>query len=312
VSDNELGLFLRLRREAVTPARAGLPAGPRRRTPGLRRAELATLAGVSVEYVTRLEQGRDRRPSAQVLSALADVLLLTPGERVHLHRLAKGAEAGFTCRGGAGPNRVVRPTVRALLERMEPVPAVVVNRLSEILACTDGYRRLAEPLGLLDGGPLEDGRLDGGPLEGGRMNGGPLEGSRLDGGRPSLARFVFTDPRAHTVYPDWDTVADEQVAALKQGPGQADAHVGALMDELTVSCGTPFTDRLRTLPGLPRANGVVRMVHPRVGEVRLAYETLGLPADDDQQLVVHLPADDASGAALDRLTGRRPGALRAV
>ncbi|GAB7106980.1 helix-turn-helix transcriptional regulator [Streptomyces phaeofaciens JCM 4814] len=282
MSDNELGLFLRLRREAVTPAEVGLPTGPRRRTPGLRRAELATLAGVSVEYVTRLEQGRDRRPSAQVLAALADALLLSPGERVHLHRLVKGADPGFSCRGGAGPNRSVRPTVRALLEGLEPAPAVLVNRLSEILACTDGYRRLAEPLGL------------------------------LDGARPSLARFVFTDPRARSVYPDWNTVADEQVAALKQGPGQADVHVGALMDELTVSSGEPFAGRLRTLPGLPRANGVVRMVHPEAGEMRLAYETLDLPTDDDQQLVVHLPADDASAAVLDRLTGRRPGALRAV
>ncbi|MGW2824722.1 MmyB family transcriptional regulator [Streptomyces sp. NPDC001443] len=112
--------------------------------------------------------------------------------------------------------------------------------------------------------------------------------------------------------PDWDTVADEQAVALKQGPGRTDTQVGTLMDELTVSCGKPFADRLRTLPGLPRANGVVRMVHPQVGEVRLAYEALGLPADDDQHIVVHLAADGASAAALDRLTGRRPGALRAV
>ncbi|MFK0171026.1 helix-turn-helix domain-containing protein [Streptomyces sp. NPDC090306] len=282
MSTNELGLFLRLRREAVTPAEAGLPTGPRRRTPGLRRAELATLAGVSVEYVTRLEQGRDRRPSAPVLAALADALRLTPSERVHLHRLAKGADPGFSCQGGAGPNRAVRQTVRALLEQLEPAPAVVLNRLSEILACTDGYRRLAEPLGL------------------------------LDGVRPSLARFVFTNPRARAVYPDWDAVADEQVAALKQGPGSTDAHVGALMAELTVFCGESFAGRLVTVPGLPRPNGVVRMVHPEAGEVRLAYETLGLPADDDQQVVVHLPADHASAAALDLLAGRRPGALRAV
>ncbi|MFI6688272.1 helix-turn-helix domain-containing protein [Streptomyces sp. NPDC050485] len=285
MSDNELGLFLRLRREAVTPAEAGLPAGPRRRTPGLRRAELATLAGVSVEYVTRLEQGRDRRPSTQVLSALADALRLTAGERVHLHRLAKGADAGFSCTGGAGPNRVVRPAVQALLDRLEPASAVVMNRLSEILACTDGYRRLAGPVGVLDGG---------------------------DGSPPNLARFVFTDPRARTAYPDWERVADEQVAALKQGPGQADAHVGALMDELTVTCGAEFTRRLDMLPGLPRASAVLRMAHPEAGELRLAYETLELPADDDQRLIVHLPADEATAAALDRLTGRRPGALRAV
>ncbi|WP_055589010.1 helix-turn-helix domain-containing protein [Streptacidiphilus griseoplanus] len=282
MGDNELGLFLRLRREGVTPAEVGLPAGPRRRTPGLRRAELATLAGVSVEYVTRLEQGRDRRPSPQVLSALADALRLTTRERVHLHRLVKGADPGFSCRGGAGPNRVVRPTVRALLDRLEPTPAVLVNRLSEILACTDGYRRLVEPVGL------------------------------LDGVRPNLARYVFTDPRARTAYPDWDRVADDQVAALKQGPGQSDTQVGELMDELTVSCGAEFAGRLETLPGLPKTNTVLRLVHPELGELRLASERLELSADDDQRLLVHLPADEATAAALDRLSGRRPGALRAV
>ncbi|MFI1357779.1 helix-turn-helix domain-containing protein [Streptomyces sp. NPDC020898] len=282
MSDNELGLFLRLRREAVTPADVGLPTGPRRRTPGLRRAELATVAGVSVEYVTRLEQGRDRRPSAPVLSALADVLRLSPSERVHLHRLAKGADPGFSCMGGAGPNRVVRPAVRAVLDRLEPAPAVLLNRLCEILTCTDAYRRLAGPIGL------------------------------LDGSRPNLARFVFTDPRARTAYPDWNRVADEQVAWLKAGPGCSDVHVAALVDELTVSSGAEFAGRLEALPGLPKASDVTRMAHPEVGELRLAYETLELPADDDQRIVVHLPADSATTAALDRLAGRHPGSLRAV
>jgi transcriptional regulator with XRE-family HTH domain len=282
VSDNELGLFLRTRREAVTPADVGLPAGPRRRTPGLRRSELATLAGVSVEYVTRLEQGRDRRPSPPVLSALADALRLSAAERVHLHRLTKSADAGFNCMGGAVPARDVRPTVRALLERLEPAPAVLVNRLSELLAWTEGYERLVGPLGMLDGTP------------------------------PNAARFVLTDDRARAAYPDWERVADEQVASLKQGPFRADPYVAALADELTVTVGTVFTDRVERLPGLPRASGVTRVVHPEAGELRLAYETLELPADDDQRLLVHVPADAASAAALDALTGLRPGALRAV
>ncbi|GLW69616.1 transcriptional regulator [Kitasatospora phosalacinea] len=282
MSDNELGLFLRTRREAVTPAEVGLPAGPRRRTPGLRRAELATLAGVSVEYVTRLEQGRDRHPSVPVLSALADALRLTTAERVHLHRLSKGLGGQFTCTGGAAPNRSVRPTVRALLEHLEPAPALVLNRLGEVLACTAAYRRLAEPLGL------------------------------LDGPRPNLARYVLTDPRARTAYPDWSRVADQQVAALKQGPGRSDAQVAALMDELALAAGAEFTDRLANLPGLPDATGTERLHHPEAGELRLSYETLQLPADDDQRLLVHLPADPATAAALDRLTGRHPGALRAV
>ncbi|MGI5398887.1 helix-turn-helix domain-containing protein [Streptomyces sp. CA-135486] len=282
MSDNELGIFLRTRREAITPARAGLPAGPRRRTPGLRRTEVATLAGVSVEYVTRLEQGRDRRPSVQVLSALAEALRLTPSERIHLHRLTKAADGGFTCMGGASPNRTVRPTVQALLERLEPTPAVLLNRLGELLAWTEAYDRLAGPVGLLDGTP------------------------------PNLVRFVFTDDRARTAYPDWDRIADEQVAAIKQGPFRADPHVAVLADELTVTAGSDFAGRVERIPGLPESRGIERLVHPEAGELRLAYETLELPADDDQRLMVHLPADDATSAALDRLAGRRPGLLRAL
>ncbi|WP_351222837.1 helix-turn-helix transcriptional regulator [Streptomyces sp. NPDC002133] len=282
MSDNELGLFLRSRREAVTPAEVGLPTGSRRRTPGLRRAELATLAGVSVEYVTRLEQGRDRRPSPPVLSALADALRLAPNERIHMHRLTKAADGGFSCMGGAMPVRTVRPTVRALLERLEPTPAVLLNRLGEILARTGAYEQLMAPIGLLDGDP------------------------------PNLARYVFTDARARTAFPDWDLVADEQVAALKHGPFRADPHIAALADELTVTAGTAFAGRVTSVPGLPKAGGIMRLLHPEAGELRLAYETLDLPADDDQRLLVHLPADAAASAALDRLTGRRPGALRAV
>ncbi|GGW24059.1 helix-turn-helix domain-containing protein [Streptomyces xantholiticus] len=282
MSDNELGLFLRTRREAVSPADVGLPVGYRRRTPGLRRSELATLAGVSVEYVTRLEQGRDRRPSPSVLSALADALRLPPGERIHLHRLTKAADGGFSCMGAAAPLRDVRPTVRALLDRLEPAPAVLVNRVAELLAWTRGYERLTGPLGLLDDTP------------------------------PNLARFVLADDRARAAYPDWERVADEQVAFLKHGPFRADPHIAALADELTVTAGTVFTDRVERLPGLPRPSGVLRMTHPQAGELRLAYETLDLPADDDQRLLVHLPADAAASAALDALAGRRPGALRAV
>ena len=188
----------------------------------------------------------------------------------------------------------MRAGARALLERLSPAPAVLLNRLGEILARTPAFESLAGPTGLLDasGAGGRDGWIDQGP--------------------PSLPRFVFTDPRARTVFPDWEHVADEQVAALKQGPFRADGAMAALADELTVTAGEPFTRRVASLPGLPLAHGVLRMVHPAVGELRLAYETLDLPADDDQRLVVHLPADAAATAALDRLAGRRPGALRAV
>jgi transcriptional regulator with XRE-family HTH domain len=277
-----MGMFLRIRREAVTPAEVGLPTGSRRRTSGLRRAEVAALAGVSVEYVTRLEQGRDRRPSVQVLSALAQALRLTASERVHLYRLTKAGDTGFTCQRDAIPGRIVRPTVQAMLDHLEPAPAVLLNRLSEILAWTVGYERLAGPIGLLDGRP------------------------------PNLARFVFTDNRARIAYPDWAHVADEQVAALKQGPFRANQYMAMLADELTVTAGDAFAQRVGTVPGLPKSSGIVRLAHPEAGELRLAYETLELPADDDQRLIVHLPADAATSAALDGLNNRRPRALRVV
>lgn len=213
---------------------------------------------------------------------MAQVLRLTAIERVHLYRLTKALDTGFTCKNDATPARIVRPTVQALLDRLEPAPAVLLNRMSEILAYTAGYERLMAPIGLLDGSP------------------------------PNVARFVFTDKRARTAYPDWDHVADEQVAALKQGPFRADPNMATLADELTVTTGEAFARRVNTVPGLPKSNGIMRLVHPEVSELRLAYETLELPADDDQRLIVHLPADEAASTALDRLNGRRPRALRVV
>ncbi|OXR40803.1 hypothetical protein B7C42_07087 [Nocardia cerradoensis] len=283
MSDNELGLFLRTRREAVTPAEVGLPAGPRRRTPGLRRAELATLAGVSVEYLIRLEQGRDRHPSTGVLSAVADALRLSPSERVQLHRLVKSADPGFSCTGGALPNRRVRPAVQAILDRLAPAPAAVFNRLGEILSCTDGYRALVGGTGLLDHG--------------------------LPAGYP---RWLFTDPRARVVYPEWDHRADLAVATLKAGPFRSDPAIAVLADELTLLAGAEFTRRVADIAGLPDTSGISRMDHPEAGPLRLAYERLDLSADDDQYIQVQLPADEATAAALDALLGRRPGGLRAV
>ncbi|MDT0306436.1 helix-turn-helix transcriptional regulator [Streptomyces sp. DSM 44917] len=279
---SELGRFIRARREAVTPALAGLPAGPRRRTPGLRRAELATLAGVSVEYLTRLEQGRDRRPSAAVLGTLAEALRLSPAERVHLYRLSKAAD-GFSCAAASAgpPIDAVRPTVRAVLAGLEPAPAVLLNRVNDILGCTDAFRALAAPLGL------------------------------LEGPGPNLTRFVFADPRARRAFPDWEALADEQVAALKEGSLAPDGQLAQFMDELSVTVGAPFARRVVAVPGPARPTGELRLAHPEAGELRLAYETLDLSADV-QRIRVHLPADAATAEALAVLTGRGAAALRAV
>nr|WP_205614990.1 helix-turn-helix domain-containing protein [Streptomyces harenosi] len=278
-----MGTFLRTWREAVTPAEAGLPAGPRRRTPGLRRAELATLAGVSVEYLTRLEQGRDRNPSAQVLGALADALNLSLRDRMLLRRLAKEGDGGdpLVCAAAPPLSRAARPTVRAVLDRLEPAPAVVLNWIGDVLAHTEGYARLTGPIGL------------------------------LDAERPNLLRYVFTDERARAAHPDWDRVADDLVAQLRHEVPLRDPYVAALADELSVTAGAEFTERFADLALTPRRAGSRHLVHPEAGPLRLLHETLALP-DDGQRIVVHLPADDTTAAALDRLDGRRPGALRAV
>jgi transcriptional regulator with XRE-family HTH domain len=276
VGATELGAFLRAHREAVPPAAVGLPIGNRRRTPGLRRAELATLAGVSVDYLTRLEQGRDRSPSVQVLAALAETLGLSRDERIHLHRLAKTSAGGGACDGAAAMRALtVRPTVQALLDRLEPAPALVANPPGDLLAWTAGFARLAGPAGLLEATP------------------------------PNLVRYVFTDPRAHDAHPDWDAVACERAAALRAAAALGNPHAALLAEELTITAGARFRDRFEGSAALPARTGVERWTHPEVGKLRLAYETLELPDPDEQRLVVYLPSDEATAAALDRLAANR-------
>jgi transcriptional regulator with XRE-family HTH domain len=277
MADNAMGALLRARREAITPSDVGLPTGPRRRTPGLRREELASLARVSVEYLTRLERGRDRSPSAQVLGALADALGLSPEERVHLHRMAK-TSTGQMC-AQSDPPRVVRPTVLALLDRLEPTPALVLDPQCDVLACNSGFRLLAAPTGL------------------------------LDADRPNLARFVFTHARARATFPEWDRLADRLSASLRAAADLGDRAAAALAEELSITAGGEFGRRFAASAVLPASTGVERWAHGEVGTLNLAYESLPLPGTDEHRLVVHLPADRNTSDALDTLTARRPRAL---
>ncbi|TWJ22656.1 helix-turn-helix transcriptional regulator [Micromonospora endolithica] len=280
--DGELGAFLRSRREATPPDRVGLPAGPRRRTPGLRRAELATLAQVSVEYLTRLEQGRDTRPSPEILAALADALRLDGADREHLRQLAAAHHSRQLCPQGRGTaSRTVRPSVRALLDAVRDAPAHAANRLGDLLAWNDPFDRIARPLGL------------------------------LDGARPNLTWYVFTDERARDAFPDWAATADHQVAELHR-QRRGDPATDAFADRLARTVGTPFTDRWRRRPVSAPAHGVRELRHPQAGPLRLAYETLSLGDDTGQWVVVQVPADPVSAGRLDHLLGRRPGRLRAV
>jgi transcriptional regulator with XRE-family HTH domain len=269
VIPGDLAAFLRSRRAAVAPRDVGLPAGPRRRTGGLRRAELATLAGISVDYLIRLEQGRDTNPSARVLVALADALRLGEDDRDLLRRFAVVSGSAELCPSARPAARTVRPSVRAILAQLEPAPAYVTNHVGDLLAWTDGYRRLAGPLGV------------------------------LDTPQPNLLWFVFDDERAREVFPDWSAVADAQVAELVAACGPPGDEARELADRLGEAAGPEFTDRWTRMAG--RVADVQLLAHPAVGRLRLGYEVLDLPDRDRQRLVVQLPADPATSEALLRL-----------
>ncbi|GIJ28016.1 transcriptional regulator [Micromonospora qiuiae] len=277
--DGELGAFLRSRREALRPEQVGLPAGPRRRTPGLRRAEVATLAQVSVEYLTRLEQGRDNRPSAEILAALANALRLDHADRRHLQQLASVDHHRQLCTGRRpAVSRTVRPEIRSLLDALRDRPAYLLNRIGDVLAWNGPFDRLTRPLGLLDG----------------------------DG--PNLVWFVFADGRAREHFPDWAELADQQVAELHR-LRQGDPATDAFAERLGRTVGTAFTSRWQRRPVAAPPSVVRRLRHPEVGLLRLAYETLELP-DDQQRLVVGLPADAPTTAALARLLAPHLRTLR--
>lgn len=256
MTDNPLGAFLRACREAVGPAQVGLAVGRRRRTPGLRRSELAELAGVSVEYLTRLERGRDRRPSPQVLAAIAGALQLDEDAHVHLLRLVKAAD-GRACSGSA-PRPAVRQTVLALLDRIEPAPAVLIDTAGSVHACTEGFRKLADPVGALDTG--------------------------------SLPRFVFTDPRARAAFPDWDRIADEWAARLRGAADLGDPRAVDVATELALATGDAFVRRYAAATRIPQWSGTERWNHPDKGVLELDYEALAVANAEECRLVVYLEA----------------------
>ncbi len=280
--DGELGGFLRSRREQLSPIDVGLPVGPRRRTPGLRRAEVATLSGISVEYLTRIEQGRDTNPSAQVLTALAGTLRLDEADMAHLQQLATiGQGTGLCARELDSVTRAVRPAVHAVLDSLEPAPAYVINRRTDLLAWNDGFDRLARPLGL------------------------------LEAEAPNLVWFSFTDQRARTAYPDWADVALDQVSFL-HAQRHGDPATDALAERLAQAAGPEFRELWQRKPLTGRNADVTNIEHPQVGSLRLTFESLELSDRAYRQLVICLPADATTARSLDRLAGRTPGALRAV
>jgi transcriptional regulator with XRE-family HTH domain len=238
---------------------------------------VASLARISVEYLVRIEQGRDRNLSASVINGLADALRLDVSEREHLRYLAKIA-AGACAGPLAQPRREVRQPVLKLLDQFEPGIALVTNRLGDVLAYTTGFDLIARPVGL------------------------------LDTGSPNLTRFVFTDKRSREVFPDWDRVADEQAFDLWLGPSAERS--AQFQAELAAIAGDDFTRRVNQHALPPRGRLCWR--HPIGGELRLDREVMEFPATDAQQLVVFLPADDATAEAVSRMRRAGGALLRAV
>jgi transcriptional regulator with XRE-family HTH domain len=272
----DLAEFLRARREHLHPADVGLPDNGRRRTPGLRREEVATLAGVSIDYLVRLEQGRDTHPSPSVLGALAAALRLSDSERMHLGKLAAKGSAPGLCPSTSALVHDVAPTLTLLLDQLDPTPAFIAGPSNNVLAWNRSWERLVRPLGLFD--------------------------EQV----PNLAHHVFLHPRATTIYPDWSAVADAQVSRLRSAVARwgDDGGFVALMSELQ---GLPEFDRRWSTHDVGEASrGVQRLAHPDVGDLRLAYEVLLLPHDGDQRLVTWLPDSDATAAALSVTFGDVP------
>jgi transcriptional regulator with XRE-family HTH domain len=268
---SELGDFLRSSRERLTPEEVGLRSGRHRRTPGLRREEVAALAGISIEYLIRLEQGRDSNPSASVLAALSDTLRLSEAERQHLAMLSIHANQSPMCPEKSSPTEEVAPTVVQMLQHLEPAPATVVGPFGDLLAWNGQWTRLVAPLGL------------------------------LDGPRPNLAHYVFLHPAARSVLPDWDDVADQQASRLR--PAAAwfadDARMQSLLAELHAAPG--FDDRWNGRLVDEERSGTLRLAHPVLGDLRVNVETMLLGTVWAQRLLVWLPGNEATARAFSEL-----------
>jgi transcriptional regulator with XRE-family HTH domain len=272
---SELGEFLRSRRARLRPADAGLmDYGERRRVPGLRREEIARLAGVSVGYYTRLEQGQSPNASDAVLDAVARVLRLNDEEWAHLQSLAR--QRPRTRRRVQPEN--VRPTIRRMIESFVGVPALVIGRRADVLA----WNRLAHA--------LLAGHLD-------------FEGPTRAGDQPNLARLVFLDPHTRELYADWKRKARDVVAYLRVSAARwpDDLKLTELVGELSMR-STEFANLWSVHPVRGCAHNTRDYQHPLVGALTLSDELLQLPDDEGQRVVVlNAEPGSASEAALKLL-----------
>ncbi len=247
---SEIREFLTSRRARITPDQVGLPIyGDNRRVPGLRREEVALLAGVSVDYYTRLERGNAAGVSDSVLDALALALQLDDAERSHLIDLARATQPATATRRRRPAKQQIRPGVQRILDAITQAPAFVRNGRLDILAANQlGYA---------------------------------FYSTYLTPSRPAnTARFVFLDHRSEDFYDDWDHVANEVVAILRSEAGRNpyDRELSNLIGELSTQSET-FRAKWAAHNVRFHDTGTKRLRHPIVGDLELTYEAMALSAD---------------------------------
>lgn len=265
----ELSEFLRSRRARLKPEDVGLPEfGRHRRVPGLRREELAQLAGVSVAYYTRLEQGNGRNVSMEVLDSIARALRLSDTERAHLTHLAKPTAKKRQHRAAIARPQQVRPGLRHLLDAMEGIPAFVVGRRLDVLA----WNRMARAL-MGDFEAME-----------------PVE--------RNVARMVFLGPNARDLYRDWECKATEVVSVLRLYAGcyPEDPALLALVGELSVR-SEEFRSLWAAHTVADKGHGTKVLRHPLVGEMTLTYESMQVAGGDPDLMLITYQAEPGSASA---------------
>jgi transcriptional regulator with XRE-family HTH domain len=254
---SEIRDFLTSRRAKITPGRAGLTSYGSRRVPGLRRVEVAQLAGVSVEYYSRLERGNLTGVSDSVLDALVRALHLDEAERAHLYDLARASAPAARKRHRPAPQGV-RANVQRLLDAMTEAPAIAMNGRTDALATNQLGRALFTPL---YADPIRP---------------------------PNFARFNFLDPRARDFWADWDRTADDTVELLRTQAGR-DPYDKALTDligELSTR-SDEFRTRWAAHDVRLHRTGIKHFRHPVIGELHLTFEVMELVADENVSLVVY-------------------------
>jgi transcriptional regulator with XRE-family HTH domain len=266
--------FLVSRRAKITPDQAGLPVyGANRRVKGLRREEVAMLAGISVEYYTRLERGTTSGASEDVLEGIARALQLDEAERAHLFDLVRATNRTRPTRARPTQDRV-RPTVQHILDAMVGVPAYVRNGRLDILSANRLGAALYSPV-------FED-----------------------PAGSPNMARFIFLNAKATEFFEGWDDIASDAVAILRAEAGRDpyDKRLSDLIGELSTR-SEKFRVRWAAHNVKFHRTGTKRLHHPIVGDLVLAYEALELPGDSGQRILAYTAEPDSPAQnALDLLT----------